>query len=86
MGIRAATKEHGAQPRVATLFPLYPLEAGLRIYPELATGGFAYRVAGLIENNQREKLATVAPEDIPDLFQDQVAVTILIGPKSTKFN
>jgi hypothetical protein len=85
MEIRAATKEHGAQPRVATLFPLYPLEAGLRIYPELATGGFAYRVAGLIENNQREKLVTVAPEDIPDLFQDQVPDAILVGFKSTKY-
>jgi hypothetical protein len=84
IGIQEATKEHGARPRVATLFPLYPLEAGFRIYPELATGAFAYRVGELIEDDQRRKFVTVAPENIQDLFQKDVPDAILIGFESPK--
>ncbi len=38
-------RDHGP---VATLAPLYPLEAGLPIYPELASGPFVYRVGDIL--------------------------------------
>lgn len=41
--------------RIATLSPLYALESGLTIYPELATGPFLYRVGDLLDDPQRFK-------------------------------
>ncbi|MBU0617989.1 MAG: glycosyltransferase family 39 protein, partial [Planctomycetes bacterium] len=38
----------GAPGKVATLAPIFPLEGGLQIYRELATGPFFYRVGDLI--------------------------------------
>ena len=39
----------GLSGKVATLAPIYPLEAGLEIYPELATGEFAYRSGDIMD-------------------------------------
>jgi hypothetical protein len=43
----------GPQSRVLTLEPILPLEGGLRIYPELATGPFALRAARMTTPEQQ---------------------------------
>lgn len=42
--------------RVLTLGPIWPLEAKLAIYPELATGPFAFRISHLIPPERRVRL------------------------------
>jgi hypothetical protein len=50
--------------RVATLSPLYALEGGLSIYPELATGPFCYRLAHLVKPALRRKVRCVSQREL----------------------
>ena len=52
---RLAAPDGIATGPVATLSPLYPLQAGLPIYPEFASGPFAWRVAGHIAPGLRAR-------------------------------
>ena len=45
--------KHG---KIATLSPLYAIEANLPIYHELATGPFLYRVGDLLRPEQRKQV------------------------------
>ncbi|MEM7246723.1 MAG: glycosyltransferase family 39 protein [Acidobacteriota bacterium] len=64
---------------VATLSPLHPLEAGLPILPELVTGPFAYRMAGLVSAEERRAWRIVAPEELPVLLARRPPAAVLIG-------
>lgn len=64
---------------VATLTPIYPLAAGRRIYPELATGQFLYRVATVAHRDQREDGQLVGPDDLFGLLSRQSPGGVLIG-------
>lgn len=45
--------------RVLTLGPIWPLEAKLSIYPELATGPFAFRISHLVTPERRARLKLI---------------------------
>ncbi|SDD41452.1 hypothetical protein SAMN05421538_101564 [Paracoccus isoporae] len=64
---------------VATLSPLYPLEAGLPIYPEFSAGPFAYRVAPYTEPALRAEYAMAGAEDLDALFAARPPAAILTG-------
>lgn len=64
---------------VATLSPLYPLQAGLSIYPEFATGPFVWRVADHITPELRASYVRAGPQDLPQLFADPRPAAILTG-------
>lgn len=64
---------------VATLSPLYPLQAGLRIYPELAAGPFAYRVADVTPPDLRALYPMAGPADLEALFRAIPPAAILTG-------
>jgi len=64
---------------VATLSPLYPLQVGLPVYPEFATGPFAWRVADHITPELRASYVMAGPQDLPRLFTDQPPAAILTG-------
>lgn len=64
---------------VATLSPLYPLAAGLPIYPELSAGPFAYRVAPYTTPDLRGHYAMVGARDLPALFDAVPPAAILTG-------
>lgn len=60
-------REHLSDGKILTLAPAWPLEAGLKIYPEFATGPFAWRAATLLPTERRSHLKMVAPADL-DIF------------------
>lgn len=65
--------------KVATLAPVYPLEGGLAVYPELATGQFAYRVADLTSSEQLRHFRTTSPTKIEALFTSDPPAALLVG-------
>ncbi len=65
--------------RVLTLAPLYPLEGGASIYPEFATGPFAWRVAPLLSTEARTRFHVVGADDLAVLLADAPARAILTG-------
>ena len=68
----------GAGP-VATLSPIYPLSAGLPIYPEFSAGNFAMRVAPYTAPELRALYAMAGADDLPALFDAQPPAAILTG-------
>src|SRR5207237_1876281 len=52
----AAKANHG---RVLTLAPIIPLEGGAQIYPELATGPFAWRIAPFVNDASERSLNVI---------------------------
>ncbi len=64
---------------VATLMPLYPLEAHLPVYPELATGPFAYRIAPYTDPDLAQQYVMVGEEDLQALFDSNPPAAFLLG-------
>jgi 4-amino-4-deoxy-L-arabinose transferase-like glycosyltransferase len=64
---------------VATLAPIYALEAGLSIYPELATGPFLYRVGDLLTETQRARHVATSPATVEALLARRPPSAILVG-------
>ena len=75
----AAAGTRGAGARVLTLLPLYPLEGGLDIYPELAAASFAWRVAPLIPAGDRRANQVVGPGDLATLVGSDTPGAVLTG-------
>lgn len=69
----------GAGRRVLTLTPLYPLEGGLEIYPALAAGPFAWRVAPLLSAEQRRAFNVVGSADLDALVGADAPAAVLTG-------
>jgi hypothetical protein len=69
----------GAGRRVLTLAPLYPLEGGLAIYPALAAGPFAWRVAPLLPAGERQAFAVVGAADLETLVGRDPPAAVLTG-------
>lgn len=68
-----------AKGPILTLAPIGVLEAGGRVYPEFATGPFAWRAAHLLANEQRDRLKLVAPDDLGELLRANLPAGILTG-------
>ncbi|MBV1926385.1 MAG: hypothetical protein KUG62_04455 [Rhodobacteraceae bacterium] len=64
---------------VATLFPIYPTEAGLPVYPEFATGPFAYRIAAFTDPSLAEHYTMVAEDGLKALFDATPPSAFLLG-------
>jgi hypothetical protein len=69
----------GVTGKVATLAPIYPLEADLTVYPELATGPFAYRTAQYTAPELATYFRSTSPATIKDLFAADPPAGILTG-------
>lgn len=78
--IRAA----GVHGRVLTLAPAFPLQTGLPVYPEFATGTFAWRSAHLVPSERRKKLHLIAPEDLSEYLAHSMPAGILTGVEEDK--
>ena len=70
-----------AVPRgtVVTLAPIYVLEAGLDIFPGLASGPFGYRVATLLPPPEREEHGLMSPQDTLRRMGERPPEAILTG-------
>ena len=69
----------GAGRRVLTLAPLYPLEGGLQIYPALAAGPFAWRVAPLLPAGERQAFHIAGSADLNALVGADAPAAVLTG-------
>ena len=73
-----AEKAKGKGP-ILTLAPLYALEGGCDIYPQLAAGPFVYRVADAMTPDQRRITNTVGPETLDQLLQANPPSAVIVG-------
>ncbi len=71
--------EGGAAGKVLTLAPLYALEGGASIYPEFATGPFAWRVSPLVSELDRGRFHIVGSEELSTLIESDPPRAILTG-------
>jgi hypothetical protein len=76
-------RDHVPAGTVLTLAPAWPMEAGLRIYPEFASGPFAWRTAHHLRPEQRRELHFVAPDDLATFLQRDPPAAILTGFESS---
>jgi hypothetical protein len=65
--------------KVATLFPLYPLEGGLDVYPEFAKGQFAYRTGDRVDAAARRAFRSTSPSLVSGLFAKDPPAAFLLG-------
>ncbi len=65
--------------KIATFMPIYPIEAGIPVYPELATGQFGYRAEDYFETGLAAHYNTVGPKDLEKLFEKDPPVALLLG-------
>jgi hypothetical protein len=70
------------QGKVLTLSPIFPLEGGLRIYPELTAEPFACRSASFLRTSARVKYKMLAIRDFPRLLIKEPAQGILVSSDS----
>jgi hypothetical protein len=64
---------------VVTLSPIYPLQAGLDIYPGLASGPFGFRVADVLSPEERERHGLISVEEVLRMMSAQHPEAILTG-------
>lgn len=64
---------------VLTFAPIIPLEGGLAIYPQLATGPFAWRTAPYLAAEERKSYRMLAETDLADFLREHPPAAILQG-------
>lgn len=77
--IRDLLAARGLTGPVATLSPIPVLEAGLSIYPELATGPFFYRTGDRLTAQAITALKGVSRQTLPELLATRPPAAILVG-------
>ncbi|MBN1506773.1 MAG: hypothetical protein JW955_08000 [Sedimentisphaerales bacterium] len=75
------------QPRlVLTLGPLYAIEGGCDIYPELSCGSIVYRIADQMALEDRQITHTVGSKTLADLITSQPPAAVLVGIEPPYFS
>jgi hypothetical protein len=59
--------------------PVYPLEGGLAVYPEFATGAFAFRIAEFTKPELAQNFVMVGADGIDSLFGNSPPAAFLLG-------
>ena len=73
----AQMHEFLAEGRVLTLAPIFPLEANLQIYPQLASGPFAWRTATFLGPTTQAAYHVVDPAHLEEFLQSDPPRAIL---------
>ncbi len=77
MGVDIAQRT-GPGP-VLTLAPLYPLEGGGAIYPQLVTSPFVWRTASLVDESTRSAVGIISEDELPRLLEAVPPAAVLVG-------
>lgn len=80
-----ALRQRIGDGKVLTLAPTVPLEGGLRIYSEFATGLFALRNAPFVAPERRKRLHILAPEDFEAHLAADPPAAIWTGFEDEKY-
>jgi len=65
--------------KVATLYPLYAVEAGLPVYKEFSSGTFLYHVGDLLGEEKRRRYVTTSPNTLADFFEQNPPKVLLLA-------
>ena len=79
VAIAQAMTEAGVDGKVLTFLPVYPLEGGLEVYPEFATGQFVFRTADLTEPALLAKYRTTSPSAVAAFLENDPPAAMLLG-------
>jgi hypothetical protein len=70
---------------VLTLGPLYALEGGCDIYPELSSGSIVYRIADRMTPEERRITNTVGPASLDGMVKDRPPAAVIVGVEPQRF-
>ena len=80
IALEIAGKTTSPKP-AATLAPLYAIEGGRNIYPELSAGPFAYKVVAALSHNELDATHTITPKQLKQqLHENPPSIVILNAP------
>jgi hypothetical protein len=65
------------------LSPIFPLAGDARIYPEFATGAFAWRVAPFVPAEDRQARDVVSADELESVLDSDPPAAILTGSEET---
>jgi hypothetical protein len=74
---------HEGQGKILTLSPVFPLEAGLPIYPEFSGGPLLWRISGFVEPEMRASLGVISPEELETFLSKDPPAGILVGAEKS---
>lgn len=75
------------EPRlILTLGPLYALEGGCDIYPELSCGSIVYRIADLMSPEERQITHTVGPKTLNEMLATRPPAAVITGVEPSYFS
>ena len=69
----------GCAGKVATLSPIYCVEAGLPFYLELAGGRFPYDVGDKLSQTELLKYRATSPKQLTELLEQDPPAAVLVG-------
>ena len=79
--------ENTKEPKlILTIAPLFALEGGCEIYPELSAGAFAYRIGNLMSEADRRTTRTAGPEMLGRLAEQSPPSAIIVGAEPPYFS
>ncbi|MGF1543476.1 MAG: glycosyltransferase family 39 protein [Parvularculaceae bacterium] len=77
--IAARMAAAGADGKVATFAPIYPLEGGLSVYQEMATGPFVVRTTPFMSEKLARQYKTTSPDKLYALLRNDPPGALLLG-------
>ena len=69
----------GNKGQILTLAPLWALEGGCDIYPELSAGPFVYRIGDFLSPENRAVTRTTSPDTIAELTKATPPCAVILG-------
>ncbi len=79
--------ERTKEPKlILTLAPLFALEGGCDIYPELSAGSIVYRIADSLTPSDRAVTHTVGPETLGALLEKSPPSAVILGVEPKYFS
>ena len=79
--------ENTKEPKlILTIAPLFALEGGCEIYPELSAGAFTYRIGNLMSEADRRTTRTAGPETLGRLAEQLPPSAIIVGAEPPYFS
>jgi hypothetical protein len=80
----AASAGAGADDLILTLAPIFALEGGAGIYPQLATGPFQWRTAYLVSETDRRRFGVLGPADLDGLDDGRRPAAVMTGAEANE--
>jgi hypothetical protein len=71
---------------ILTIAPLFALEGGCEIYPELSAGAFTYRIGNLMSKEDRRATHTAGPQMLEEMARQAPPSAIIVGAEPPYFS